>query len=94
MFNINAFLYFGVVCGALCNPANGQVNTSAGVSFENEATYQCDPGYVLSDQSSRVCNSDGNWNGTEPVCDPVGMYLKDSYTLEQPLFNGAVISCH
>ena len=39
-----------------------------GTTLGSVATYQCDSGYSLSGNVQRVCRSDGNWNGSVPVC--------------------------
>lgn len=88
LWSSSLFLYFSQVCGVLTDPTNGQVNTSAGTAFGNEALYQCDPGYVLSGPSSRQCKTDGSWTGSEPVCNAVGMYRFNCYFSQ---YLGAVI---
>ena len=50
---------------------NGAVNTDLGVSIEGAiATYTCNSEYELNTTSnlSRVCQSNGQWNGTDPTC--------------------------
>lgn len=45
-------------------------NVDVGLSLEGViSSYTCDAGYRLSDNSSRVCQSNGQWNGTDPVCE-------------------------
>ncbi len=48
---------------------NGMVDTSSGTTFMNTAIYTCDPGYILMGVSSRVCQSDVEWSGSEPTCE-------------------------
>jgi hypothetical protein len=59
-------------CGALPSPANGSVampDTTPG----NTATYACLAGYVLSGPGTRICQANGVWTGTAPVCMPTGV---------------------
>ena len=55
-------------CGDLDEPSNGQV-TLTGTTFGSMATYECDSGFTLVGNQVRTCQDDGNWSGTEPVCD-------------------------
>ena len=55
-------------CGTLTDPANGQVNHTAGTTFGQTATYSCDTGYTLVGDSTRTCQADGMWSGNEPTC--------------------------
>lgn len=59
-----------VDCGALVSPALGTVETPAGTTVNQEATYRCDVGVTLVGESRRVCQADGNWSGTAPQCVP------------------------
>ena len=40
----------------------------SGTTFNSRATYTCDRGFVLSGQSVRTCQSDGEWSGRAPEC--------------------------
>ena len=61
-----------VSCGALSNPANGRVETPAGVEFNDVATYSCSTGYTRSSGSdTRTCQATGSWSGSAAVCSPV-----------------------
>ena len=55
-------------CGPLTNPTNGTVDTSAGTTAGNTATYSCNTGYNLDGNSVVQCRTDGTWNGTAPRC--------------------------
>lgn len=61
--------FIGVSCGQLTDPGNGRVDTSAGTSFEDTATYRCDAGFMLRGPANRTCQADREWNGSEPTCD-------------------------
>ena len=61
-----------VDCGALPNPLNGAVNTPNTV-LGSQATYSClGSGYILVGDSSRLCDTDGTWTGSQPVCESKG----------------------
>jgi len=59
-------------CQPLTNPLNGKSNCSLkdGKVFSHQDTcsFTCNTGYVLSGSDTRVCQSNGIWNGTEAVC--------------------------
>ena len=56
-------------CGALPNPANGQVNDTNGTTFGQTATYSCNTGYSLVGNSTQMCQADGLWTGSAPSCE-------------------------
>lgn len=66
-------LYFSVVlrsvvdCGHPGVPDNGAVQLSA-TTFDSVATFQCNQGYLLVGSTRRECQSNGQWSGTQPVC--------------------------
>ena len=57
-----------VDCGALTNPANGQVTHTAGTTFGQTATYSCNMGYTLVGDSTRTCQATGVWSRSAPTC--------------------------
>ena len=63
-----------VNCGSLTDPANGQVNQTAGTTLGQTATYSCNTGYKLVGNSPRTCQATGNWSGSVPTCQ--GLLLK------------------
>ena len=68
----DVFLFLTVVdCGALNASANGQVSHTNGTTFGQIATYSCDTGYNLVGNSTRTCQADGVWSGSEPTCQGV-----------------------
>ena len=65
-----AFLFSTVVdCGALTDPANGQVSHPDGTTFGQTATYSCNTGYTLVGDSTRTCEATENWSGDAPTCE-------------------------
>ena len=63
-----SLLFTAVDCGTLTNPANGQVNHTAGTTFGQTATYSCDRGYNLVGGTIRTCQATGVWVGSAPTC--------------------------
>ena len=57
-----------VDCGTLDDPDNGQVNHTAGTTFQQTATYSCTTGHNLTGDSTRTCQDNGVWSGSEPTC--------------------------
>ena len=60
-----------VDCGNLTDPANGQVNHTAGTTYGQTATYSCNTDYHLVGDSPRTCQATGNWSGSEPTCEGI-----------------------
>ena len=79
-----------VDCGNLTYPANGQVDHTAGTTFEQTATYSCNTGYNLVGNSTRTCQAIGNWSGSVPTCQ--GMLLKDDLTLLLLIYAYTIVS--
>ena len=77
-------LYHWIVleCGSLSHPGNGTV-THSSPTFEIIATYSCDVGYLLIGEMTRVCQADGNWNSTAPVCEIQGIKTKISRSVKR-----------
>ena len=75
----DVFLILTVVdCGSLPDPANGRVDHN-GTTFRQTATYSCDTSYNLVGDSTRTCQTSGNWSGSEPTCQ--GMLLEGDDTV-------------
>ena len=73
---ISYFFYIFIVdCGTLSDPANGNVTTHPGHTFESTATYNCNDGYELDGQSTRTCLSTCHWSGSKPTCKLVGKFF-------------------
>ncbi|XP_078682392.1 polycystin-1-like protein 2 [Branchiostoma floridae x Branchiostoma belcheri] len=54
------------LCQQLMAPSNG--NISGNSSYGDVVTYHCDPGYEISGDKQRTCQSDQTWSATEPTC--------------------------
>ena len=57
-----------VDCGGLSSPQNGQVILT-NTTFGSIATYLCDEGFNLIGDMQRMCQSNGEWSGNEPICE-------------------------
>ena len=60
-----------VTCPALPTPANGTKSVSRN-SVGGEATFTCHDGYFLEGSEQLVCQEDGQWTGSVPVCTSSG----------------------
>ena len=56
-----------VDCGELSHPINGTVSL-ANTVLNSIATYTCEPGNGLVGSRTRVCQDDGLWSGSAPIC--------------------------
>lgn len=63
----NALICSSENCPALLNPTNGRVMLTDR-SEGSRAVYECDSGYALSGDGSRVCGDDGRWTEEQPQC--------------------------
>lgn len=56
-----------VNCPALPNPENGGVSLS-GITPGSTVTYDCNAGYSLIGERTRMCLPSGEWSGSAPTC--------------------------
>ena len=66
--------YFTLVnCSLLNNPDNGMINCSLGndriPSYEDTCSFTCNTGYEQTGSDTRTCQSNGNWSGSDDVCE-------------------------
>lgn len=54
-------------CPPVDKPSMGDVNVS-GKHFGSRAVYTCPHGYHVVGLQSRLCQADGTWAGSEPIC--------------------------
>ena len=57
-----------VRCPDLPDPSNGRVNQQ-GNKPGDRASYTCNSGYELQDDSTRTCQNNGQWSGDAPTCE-------------------------
>jgi hypothetical protein len=60
-----------VDCGPVCNPEYGVARGNGDTKFGARVYYTCAKGYIRNGQPYRVCESDGQWSGIEPVCEMI-----------------------
>ncbi|XP_063401402.1 sushi, von Willebrand factor type A, EGF and pentraxin domain-containing protein 1-like [Mytilus trossulus] len=56
-----------ISCPLLTAPNNGQLSTT-GQTYRNNATYYCNDGYTIDGERLRICQSNGTWSGSSPIC--------------------------
>ena len=61
------FIRTVVSCGRLSGPTNGDVSFTS-TSVNSKATYSCNNGFLLVGQTTRICQSNGEWSRIAPVC--------------------------
>ena len=70
---LSDFLHTVTECGTLPVPEPGPGNLTLvqnSTNFDTTAVYSCqEPGYLLVGDAQRTCGRDGNYNGTEPMCE-------------------------
>ena len=54
-------------CGVPGSPANGQVDYRS-QAVGSVASYECDEGFTLVGESTRVCENNTQWSGSVPTC--------------------------
>ena len=62
--------------------SNGKADVDSVNRFGSRVRYSCTAGYMLTGSAVRVCQGDGTWSGTDPVCQMERKY-QDKTTLAQ-----------
>ena len=66
-------LFILLECPTLTNPSNGRVDCLLGVDgFANPGdtcSYTCNNDYELTGSDTRICLTDGTWNGSDAACE-------------------------
>jgi len=57
-----------VDCGDPGNPYGGYRNIATDTKYQSIVTYTCKPDHHLEGEDSQVCQADGTWSGSKPVC--------------------------
>ena len=69
LFSIVIALHFtAILCANLSHPLDGTVAFDANI-VGSQANYSCSEGYILNGITTRVCQADGQWSGSEPTCE-------------------------
>ena len=66
------YLQPSVSCPSHTDPNNGVMTCLLGddaiPSYEDTCNFTCNTGYVLVGSDTRICQKDGGWSGTDPIC--------------------------
>ena len=67
------FLNTALPCNVMLTPSNGKIvgctSGSMGLGHVGDICYlECNNGYEMVGNSTRTCQSDGNWSGTDTTC--------------------------
>ena len=57
-----------VDCGDPGNPYGGYSHLATDTTYQSTVTYTCKPDHHLEGEDSQVCQGDGLWSGSKPVC--------------------------
>ena len=70
--SVFTLLQYVVQCSTLTDPDNGMISCSLGddgvPSYEDTCSFTCNTGYELTGSDTRICQSNGSWNGSDDVC--------------------------
>ena len=69
-YRIDAMLIYNlteIFCDGLNPPLNGQVSTDT-LRHGGTAVYTCNLGYNLDGADTRVCEGEGTWSESAPIC--------------------------
>lgn len=69
------FKFSATACTKIGEFKNGMVTYHPDNLFGSQLVYDCDPGYTLVGNKIRICEGDGWWSGTSPVCTKESKYL-------------------
>lgn len=58
-------------CGTLDRPRNGRMRCNDGDKYQSTCNFKCKSGYELVGTRDRICQEDGKWSGTQPLCNLV-----------------------
>ena len=65
-------LYLSAVdCGNLDDIRNGRKIGTANTTLGFEVMFECNPCYELEGSTTRTCQANSTWSGTEPSCNSV-----------------------
>ena len=74
-------------CDDLSTPANGEITSCSsgrvGVGYEGDTcSFTCNTGYELTGSDTRTCQSDGNWNGSNAMCNGGRVLVKLCFSVK------------
>lgn len=62
-------------CGDLSRPENGMLTLPGGTTYGQTAVFSCQTGYLATGPSELICESDGSWSRSPPVCQLAGKLI-------------------
>ena len=75
MHNENVILSL-VLCSPLSAPNNGDIDCSSNNYLPGvTCTVTCDDNAMLMGNGTRICKSNGTWNGTDAMCLHISEYI-------------------
>ena len=72
-----------IECHALLAPYNGVIVGDSNQSYSVESTieFSCSDGYLMTGSSTLICQEDGSWSGSVPLCEGKAVLNKVIITL-------------
>jgi len=67
-FKIGFAVNLVVDCGDPGNPYGGYRHITIATKYQSIVTYTCKPDHHLEGEDSQVCQANGTWSGSKPVC--------------------------
>lgn len=74
------FAFTAKFCGDPGTPVGG-FREGRSFIFQSEVSFSCSPPLILVGTATRLCESDGNWSGTQPRCIGKMCYLPNTYKI-------------
>ena len=66
-WTLNRYPFPAQTCPSLDAPEHGSL-IGSNFTFKQSASFTCEEGYFVNGSTSRTCQGDGIWSGTQPVC--------------------------
>jgi len=82
-----------VQCSLPRNPENGNARFTA-LSYKSVVSYECNYGYMIVGNASRICGSDRSWSGLEPECHEINCGPPGGGSLPNGWLEGSRTSMH
>ena len=80
-------IFAGVDCGSLEPPPNGSITLDNDrTTFNSSAVYKCNEGFHLNGSANRMCKSNGQWSGSEPICERNCEFFFEQHIFTETVF--------
>ena len=60
-------------CGSIPDPANGMISAKSGTTVGKTVQFSCNLGYDLIGVETIICEDDGRWSDSAPLCVLTGL---------------------